>query len=299
MLINCSYTNLKVTKFSHFFQIPKFIIYKKATELLVSITECGQYMAMTAMELAITRRFHSFIHNEIMRINGDSEDECFLFEPESQTFGCYVVPLEAMEQGDQESEEIFIGKKRQDLSLEKLNLEDNKDEVDTIVSLNEDAKSERKRMCSLNPVQSSRTVAFEFLWNIEHELGDLSNPKDPPPQLNTDYESYRGRIVTAVYMNKPTKYLVIDILYDLNPLSPFPDLEVASTFSDYFKKRYGLDVKDEQPLLEVKNLNRVNSCLVSKYRDSKGHERPLPSKESKRYEVHLYINAGISLRYIR
>lgn len=331
-----------------------------------------------------------------MCINSDPENECFLFEPETQTYGVYIVPViteKVKPKTEMENIEIDFNTTEEDeakrddnnidratdykhidcLKLKQLNLQDNPDNtlveaendiqsngfsgdsekgscrqtecylcrdvqlnssrrVLSNVAGNVDSKSlhiscnlsstieshsNRHAACGLSnaiKIESAQHVvcnllstiendtnrhptcdfptdtefdfnphvAFDFITKIEHDLGDLLHPKDPTTQRLAEFECYRGRVVTAVYMNKPTRYIVTDIAYDMTPLSPFPDPEVAPTFFDYFKQRYGLEVRGDQPLLHVKCLRRVTNALVSKYRDSKGQERPLPDKESKR-----------------
>ncbi|KAK3750725.1 hypothetical protein QZH41_017278, partial [Actinostola sp. cb2023] len=156
--------------------------------------------------------------------------------------------------------------------------------------------SQRSRLNDLDNINSIKSscaeaprsivapsVAFDFLKRVDQELGNLSSSVDPSPiKRRNDFESFRGRVVTAIYMAKPTRYIVSDIVYDMNPLSAFPDPEVAATFSDYYKQRYGIDVHEEQPLLHVRHLPKIINSLAAKYRDSKGRDRPLPSMDSKR-----------------
>lgn len=284
-----------------------------------------------------------------MCINGDQENDCFLYEPDKQTYGCYIVPVTTKEMtaennvehrgnipdfkgnghedccncrqaldldsspdntkrdvqistgtqcGESNPGEIDetdeINKKQPCNCLQALDLDDRPENTKTNVQLINGTESNpseigktdkinKTQLCSStqpgNHFDSSCHVAFDYLRNLEQNLGGLLQPKDPPPQQCNDFESYRGRVVTAVYMNKPTRYIVADIHYDMSPLSPFPDPEVAPTFLDYFKQRYGVEVRGDQPLLKVRSLSRVNNCLVSKYRDTKGRELPLPSKE--------------------
>jgi len=325
---------------------------------------CPHTITLNSVQLNLVKRFHSYIHREILCINNEPKNEWFQFDPENETNGVYIVPIfnatkdvgkietdhsttkkaEAKNQ-DRNNEQLRPGDKHKDfsfcLNFERLNLQDDPDgnvvnaesgaqNIDSsgnsqdgsfrhtesglfgIVSKfnsnrpassddggNVDNDSSRLETCNIPTTtaidanrhacdfpsvvfNSNQQVAFDFLSNIEEDLGDLLHPKDPPPQRLTNFEYYRGRVITAVYMNKPTRYTVTDIVYDMSPLSSFPDPEVAATFFDYFKQRYGLEVRGDQPLLQVKCLPRVGNGLVSKYRDCKGNERPLPDKESKR-----------------
>ena len=186
-----------------------------------------------------------------MKINEDSEDETFHFDSENERYGLYFVPISTR--------------------IDNTNNETKRGSSDPAFHLKTEGFP-----------RNSISIAFDFLRRVDAELGNRSCVKHPQIQRTTDWERFRGCIVTAGYMKIPTKFAIADIRYDMNPLSPFPDRDVATTFAEYYRQRYDLEVIDDQPLLEVKNLSKLSSCLLSKNFGSKGNDRRLSSEHSKR-----------------
>ena len=72
-------------------------------------------------------------------------------------------------------------------------------------------------------------------------------------------------MVIGNYRDNKARCLVTAVDHNLNPLSKFPDPSKGKTFKDYYKKRYGIDIKDNsQPLIQVVHFSRKMDCRSTK-----------------------------------
>ena len=127
-----------------------------------------------------------------------------------------------------------------------------------------------------------KDIAFDFMSSIESELGSFDNPADPPPTDITNPEIFRDAVVTAIYHEKRSQYYVADICYDRSPADPFPNPEVASTFAEYYRIRYAVEVSLDQPMLDVDHTSSRLNFLIPRYQNIKGQHLTVPGKDSKR-----------------
>ena len=83
-----------------------------------------------------------------------------------------------------------------------------------------------------------------------------------------------------------TRYFVVKVCEDLSPSSSFCDPDVAPTFADYYKNRYGIEVALEQPLLLVQHLPTQVNFIIPRVRIEPEENVKGISKGSKT-EIHL------------
>lgn len=133
-----------------------------------------------------------------------------------------------------------------------------------------------------NATPQRKEIAFDFMNFIEDALGSFDNPTDPPPPGIKDPEIFRDAVVTANYQEKRTHYYVADICYDRSPTDPFPNSELASTFAEYYQKRYAVEVSLDQPMLDVDHTSSRLNFLIPRYQNIKGQNLCVPEKDSKR-----------------
>ncbi|KAL9952676.1 hypothetical protein ACROYT_G039967 [Oculina patagonica] len=134
----------------------------------------------------------------------------------------------------------------------------------------------------LNATLQRKEIAFDFMHSIEDALGSFDNPTDPPPPGVKDPEIFRDAVVTAIYQDKNTHYYVADICYDRSPADPFPNSDLASTFAEYYQKRYEVEVSLDQPMLDVDHTSSRLNFLTPRYQNIKGQHLSVPEKDSKR-----------------
>ena len=87
-----------------------------------------------------------------------------------------------------------------------------------------------------------KEIALDFMESVENALGSFDNPTDPPPVGIQDMKVFTDAVVTGVYNEKRLRYYVADICYDRSPADPFPHSEMAATFAEYYRIRYGAEV---------------------------------------------------------
>nr|AWH61387.1 putative dicerA [Actinia equina] len=284
-------------------KLPNFTLFSKAGELKISITECLGTTILSHDQLALVKRFHQYVYAHIININGDNEEQCFRFDPEEQSFGCYLVLLIGLSMDPEPStvknsgdsmEEVKEGNECDDclkeIHLQNLTLQSCKERTDDESETQGSSTEELGNTLRANTPDNAHenraenlTIAFEFLEDLEKQLGDFRNPQHPSVTETRNYEVFRNRVVTATYMAKPTSYFVADICYDMTPLSPFPDPSVAATFAEYYKERYDVVLREDQPLLIMDYISKKQlNLLSSRYQDTKGKDLALPDKNSKR-----------------
>ena len=133
-----------------------------------------------------------------------------------------------------------------------------------------------------NAALQRKEIAFDFMHSMEDALSSFDNPTDPPPSGFKDPEIFRDAVVTAIYNEKRSHYYVANICYDRSPADPFPNSELASTFADYYQKRYAVEVSLDQPMLDVDHTSSRLNFLTPRYQNIKGQHLNVPEKDSKR-----------------
>ena len=130
------------------------------------------------------------------------------------------------------------------------------------------------------PPSSSPTTVPNNSFQIHYEfLREFSTffqaTGDPNVKLNSslpceDFSCFQNKIVRRVNESANqthyTRYFVAKVCQDLSPSSPFPDQDVATTFAEYYQKRYGIQVNLQQPLLLVQHLPTQVNFIVPRYR---------------------------------
>lgn len=104
-----------------------------------------------------------------------------------------------------------------------------------------------------------------------------------------DYDYFSNRIIrksneSADQTNR-MRYYVVEVCHFMSPLTPFPDLNVAATFSEYYETRYNIKLNNDQPLLLVKHLPTQVNFFTPKTRLEVAHENIFDSKSN--FEIHL------------
>ncbi|CAB3402204.1 unnamed protein product [Caenorhabditis bovis] len=113
----------------------------------------------------------------------------------------------------------------------------------------------------LNKQMSNNGDDSFYSINMDHVSQVVANmekmPRVPDEETRKNFQfnadNYKDAIVMPWYRNieQPAFFYVAEILYDMNPASPFPD-ENFSNFNEYFIKKYNLIIYDQsQPLLDV------------------------------------------------
>ena len=145
---------------------------------------------------------------------------------------------------------------------------------------------------------SPMTTPSDKRCRIDYDLlQDLSTffqgTADPDVKLNCsephkDFTFFQSKIVRRVNESANqthyTRYFVTKVCHDLSPSSPFPDLEVAATFADYYENRYGIQVNLQQPLLLVQHVPTQVNFAIPRLRNQTSEE---PSFKGPKTEIHL------------
>ena len=209
----------------------------------MTVTECqSQPITMTTEQILLIRRFHGFVFREIAKPANVSLERSLIFDPVTADYGFYIVLL-----------------------------------IDT--------PSENLPGTQSSPSkakQPARLIAFDFVKSLEHALGSFDSPVDPPPPPIHEVERFRDSVVTTTHSERLRRYYVVDIRYDCSPADPFPNPEVAKTFSEYYQVRYGIEVTPNQPLLDVDHTHSRLNCLIPRYQSVKGTDLVIPGNHSKR-----------------
>lgn len=136
-------------------------------------------------------------------------------------------------------------------------------------------------------------IHFSFLRDFERAKNGADNPRKSTGALaGKDFGIFENKVVQSSYHSaaRNQRYFVIDVCKDLNPTSPFPNLEVASTFAEYYQKRHQIEVSRDQPLLSVQYAPTQVNFLYPRYfrKESSSSENVCDEKEkSRRAEIHL------------
>ncbi len=134
-------------------------------------------------------------------------------------------------------------------------------------------------VANTQPPPSPPTVpnnSFQIHYEFLREFSTFFQATgDPNVKLNSsppceDFSCFQNKIVRRVNESANqthyTRYFVAKVCQDLSPSSPFPDQDVATTFAEYYEKRYGIQVNLQQPLLLVQHLPTQVNFIVPRYR---------------------------------
>lgn len=117
----------------------------------------------------------------------------------------------------------------------------------------------------------------KFLEEFSSFFESISDPNMilKPTSPFEDFGRFQNKIVRrlneSANQTHYTRYFVVKVCHDLSPSSLFPD-EVAASFGEYYKLRYGIQVGLEQPLLLVQHLPTQVNFIVPRLRLSEDTE---------------------------
>ncbi|KAF8357507.1 dcr-1 [Pristionchus pacificus] len=117
------------------------------------------------------------------------------------------------------------------------------------------------------------SLKMEYVREVVHNMEEMPRvPKeDDRKHFKFVASEWEDRVVMPWYRNvqQPTFFYVIDIHSSQSPSSPFPDDDFNS-FNEYFKKKYNLEIYDQQQsLLEVEYTSNRLNLLLPRHRPSR------------------------------
>ena len=123
-----------------------------------------------------------------------------------------------------------------------------------------------------------------FETSTDHDVKLKSTP--PCKEFSFFQNKIVRRLNESASQTHYTRYFVVKVCEDLSPSSPFCDLDVASTFAEYYNQRYGIEVALEQPLLLVQHLPTQVNFIIPRYR-VETVENPRSNSKGSKTEIHL------------
>ena len=140
------------------------------------------------------------------------------------------------------------------------------------------------------PAPTSETqINFDFLERFSSN--DIADPSKTS-EADKDFSIFENRIVRRLNQGvtslKHQKYVFSRVCHELNPLSDFPEPEVAATFAEYYRNRYNIEVTPDQPLLLVRYVSTHINFLYPRHHGNKSTEDDVtPVKERRSTQIHL------------
>ncbi|GMR41734.1 hypothetical protein PMAYCL1PPCAC_11929, partial [Pristionchus mayeri] len=120
-------------------------------------------------------------------------------------------------------------------------------------------------------------LKMDYVREVVNNMEEM--PRVPTEEKRKEFKfvasEWEESVVMPWYRNvqQPTFFYVVDILSEMSPSSSFPD-EEFNTFNEYFKKKYHLQIYDqEQALLEVEYTSNRLNLLLPRHRPSRHRVR--------------------------
>ncbi|XP_044491357.1 endoribonuclease Dicer homolog 1 [Mangifera indica] len=148
----------------------------------------------------------------------------------------------------------------------------------------------RGAVAKYDVVQASGLVPYRDTMQLQNV--DIGKGKLIMAHSFTDAEDLVGRIVTAAHSGK--RFYVESIRYDMTAESSFPRKEgylgplEYSSYADYYKQKYGFELKfKQQPLIRGRGVSYCKNLLSPRFEHSEGQDGETEETLDKTYYVFL------------